>query len=129
MEKIEYKNKSDLILYEIQGMFIYDFDEYMYYSELKENETYYCLFGEFYYCGLIIDSWLLLTEKEVNKIIEIISPSIGKIIESVFYYKTLSPETLEEIRGLRLPVEHLVTLYEHDDETLEDDIFIFILNE
>ncbi len=77
MNKIKYKNKSDLILYDIHGIFFYDYDRYMYYFDLDEEKDYYSIFGEFYYCGLVIDAQLLLEEKKMNEILKIISPEIN----------------------------------------------------
>jgi hypothetical protein len=87
----------------------------------NDNETLHIIEGEFKYCDLLIDAKIIVTEKQLNEILNIQNISVHKIVNSVIYIHSLSPENCKKFNALKREAQYIST------ENIEDEIEVFKL--
>src|ERR1017187_3614596 len=89
----------------------------------QEENFLHLIAGEFMYCGLVVDGKLIVTENQLDQILEIENISIHKIHDSIIYIHSFSPEGRNKFNESSMQVEYLST--ENFDDDMEDNVLIF----
>ncbi len=92
------------------------------YGILETDDILHAIEGEFFYCGLATDGKLIVTEKQIDKVLEVLNLVIYRITQNIIYFK---PTPIAELKQLDIQAKFLST--ENLDDDLEDDITIFQL--
>jgi hypothetical protein len=120
----EFKRQSPIQLLSIDAIELNVKDNV--YGLDEETEKYlHIIEGEFLYCNLAIECKLVVSEKQLNEILDIENISIHKINDSILWIKTLSEESIDKFNGLNKQAKFLSA--ENLDDEQEDDIFILRL--
>lgn len=90
-----------------------------------DDEILHIIAGEFMYCDLLVDAKLIVTEKQFDEILNLQNISIHKIVDSIIYIHSLSPENRKKFNDLNKQVQYLSI--ENIDDDDEDEIEIFKL--
>ena len=91
----------------------------------QEENFLHLIIGEFMYCDLAVDGKLIVTENQLDQILNIENISIHKIHDSIIYINSFSTEGLNKFNESLMQVEYLST--ENFDDDMVDDVLIFRL--
>ena len=90
---------------------------------IRETDTIlHAIEGAFFYYGLATHEKLIVTQKQMNKILAILNLIIYRISQNII---SLKPTPVAELKKLNIQAKFLST--ENFDDDLEDDITIFQL--
>jgi hypothetical protein len=92
------------------------------YGILETDNILHAIEGEFFYCGLATEGKLIVTEKQIDKLLEVVNLVIYRISQNIISFK---PTPVTELKKLKIQAKFLLT--ENFDDDLEDDIMIFQL--
>lgn len=92
------------------------------YGILETDNILHAIEGEFFYCGLATDGKLIVTEKQIDKLLAVLNLVIYRISQNTISFK---PTPGTELKKLNIQAKFLST--ENFDDDLEDDITIFQL--
>src|ERR1035438_2790675 len=118
----QFKTKSTILIINLEAIEL-DIDPGSY--GILEETLLHMIVGEFMYCGLAVDGKLIVTENQLDQILEIENISIHKIFASIIYINSFSSEARAKFNESNRQVEYLST--ENFDDDMEDDVLIFKL--
>lgn len=118
----QFKSKSSILIINLEAIEL-DIDPGNY--GILEETLLHMIVGEFMYCGAAVDGKLIVTENQLDHILEIENISIHKIFASIIYINSFSFEARAKFNQSKRQVEYLST--ENFDDDMEDDVLIFKL--
>ena len=121
LPQIEFKSKAPIIIYAFYGIEKYNKESEAAHTDLSLDTVYYKIIGDFFYCGLVVFGKLFLTEKEANKLVSKINPSLICIKNEAFYFDILSDESLYTLRNIKLKAKHIGTNFENPKDRNDED--------
>ena len=117
-----FKTTSEILIYSIDAIELnIDKNSYSAISEMKD--TLHILDGEFLYCDLLLDAKLIVTEKQLDEILQMQNISIHKVVDSIIYIHSLT----EKNRKLFNDLKKQATRISIEDIDTEDEYYVFIL--
>ena len=125
-QKIKYKEWCSISIWSLDRIEKYVKEKDGDYSDLDFETTYYKIFGEFYYCGLVLDGVLFLTEQDLLEIVCKTDSSFN-ILKSVhaYFFQHLQ-YSLGILRRIDFMAKHFASIYAEDDDEDNDDVFLFL---
>ena len=103
--KLKFKPKDKIIIYNIHGVELNVIPENFGLSDPDSKQNYHRLFGEYFYCGLLLDGQLISSEKDFNSIINSLSLIVDKTEGTTIYFRTQDLKKLKIMRQLKLQAE------------------------
>lgn len=117
-----FKSSSSILIYSIHAIELdIDKDSYAILSGIED--TLHILEGEFLYCDLLVDAKLIVTEKQLDEILNIQPISIHKIINSKIYIHSFTDQNRKAYNNLN----KRAVFVSIDDIDTEDECEIFKL--
>jgi len=89
-----------------------------------EEEAYHRLFGAFYYCGLVLEGQLVVSEKQFNDIVEPLTLEINTVNGTTIFFRSHDSEQLHNMRLLILQAK---CIGDEEAESEFDENFTFHL--
>lgn len=124
--KIEYKKQAPIHIWTFDCIEKYNKESEGYYSDLDFDTDYYKIYGEFFYCGLVVDGILFLTESELNEINEKSETTFSFMEKINSGLLEFTKSQIDIIRIMEFEAKHIGTIYEDEDDPDSDDIFLFM---
>jgi len=126
---MKFKNRASSIIFTLLGFELNVETEYYGLTE-QFDETMHFIIAEVFYCDIILDAKILVTELYLNEFIKKYNLTIKAIVDKNVYFN-ISEEQLKNLRKEKFDLKWITTLYsgfdEEDEDEWEDEDYIFRL--
>lgn len=94
---MEFKSEDKIIIYSLDGL-VLNIQPELYGMFKYRSDAYHLIIGEFFYCGLLVEGHLVLSEKRFNKIIDLLVVELQQVHKEIIYFASYDSERLHNIK-------------------------------